>query len=280
MNCKIRNGKRICKYPLTSSSRQINIALQKGNHYIKTHVSKSDLKLIREVARKSETGDNSLKKCLKKDGTLKKSCENFHSEIINNELNKVNSDRKDPDLYIMGGIPGSGKTTVLRKFIPEKTVLIDSDEFKEKLSKNYPSKSKRFKLIHASLLHNQADVLVAEAINKAIRTKKNVTVDMTFGNLMKGNGIIKQFRKAGYDIHYLGTQKYPHKSIPYVAERFIEKGRYVPLEYVAEKGNKISKNSWKARKLADSYIIYDTNKKPGFVVTKSKVKINENVRDP
>ena len=279
MTCTFKN-KKLCKYPLVSTQNQLRTSFTSGTKYIQNHVSKKDWNLIQKVNKEFSEGNDSLKKCLNKDGTIKKSCENFHSEIINNQFKKVKSDKKDPDLYIMGGLPASGKTTFSRKFVPEKTLIIDSDEYKYRLSKRTKSPSKNFKLIHAGLLHNEADILVAEAIKKSIQQKKNVTLDMTFSNLEKGKNIINQYKEAGYDVHYLGTQKYPHRTMNHMAKRFLKNGRYVPLRNVLDKGNKISKNSWKARKLADSYLIYNTNNLHPFFVTKSKRKISDNVRDP
>lgn len=279
MQCNFKN-KKLCKYPLISKPRQLKVALAKGNKYIENNISKKDFKLIQKIDRMAKRGQDSFQNCSTKQGKIKRQCENYHSRILKEQFKGVSSDRKDPDLYIMGGLPASGKTTVLRRFVPEKTVVIDNDFYKDKLAVKFKSPSKKYKLIHAGLLHNEGDVLTKKAIKRAIKQRKNVTLDMTFGNLEKGKKYIKRFKKAGYDIHYLGTQKYPHITMNHMAKRFVEKGRYVPLSYVEEKGNKISTNSWKARKYADSYIIYETNTyKPKFVA-KSRRKIKDNVRNP
>jgi predicted ABC-type ATPase len=278
MKCNFKN-KKLCKYPELSSRRQLSTALRNGNKYIEKNISKKDFKLIKKIEKQAQKNLDSLNNCSTKKGKLRKQCESYHEKILREQFKDIPKDPKDPDLYIMGGLPASGKTTVLRKFVPEKTVAIDNDFYKEKLAEKFKSPSKKFKLIHAGLLHNQGDILTTQAIDKAIKQKNNVTLDMTFGSLEKGKKLIDRFKKAGYDVHYLGTQKYPHITMDHMAKRFIKNGRYVPLSYVEGKGNQISTNSWKARKFADTYRIYDTNDKPKFV-SKSRKNEKANIRNP
>lgn len=213
---------------------------------------------------------------------LKPKRQKFHNQIITTHFKDRSSiDRKDPDLYILGGIAGSGKSEVLVKRIPEKTVVIDNDSFKTRLSKHTPSPIPRLPLAHASELHDEAKVLVDRSIEKARRESRDVTLDKTFRTFDKGRRTIQKFKEAGYDVHFLGTQKKPHQTIVNTASRFLKKGRFVPPELIQETGNQTSANVLRVRKLADSHIIFDTTiKGEPELVFKSKRDLTHNFRDP
>jgi hypothetical protein len=177
-------------------------------------------------------------------------------------------------------LPSSGKTTALGKKVPERTIVIDSDSYKQKLAQRSRSPIKKYPLAHASYLHDESDILVKQAVERAIAEKRDVTYDATMKSYDKGKALIERFKKAGYDVHYLATQKSPAKTIIHAAKRFIAKGRYVPLEYIGEYGNQISKNSWKARKLGDTYEVYNTNTKKNKLIAKSRKDMSYNFRGP
>lgn len=225
-------------------------------------------------------GKNSLKKQMIK-GKLNPRTRKLHNSIIAMQFkNKNTLDKKDPDLYIFGGLPASRKTSVLSRKVPEKTIMIDSDVYKLQLAKRSKSKLKKYVLAHASYLHEEADLLIKRAIEKSIKEKRDVTFDATFKSYDKGGNLIKKFKEAGYDVHYLGTQKSPSKTLVHSAKRFIVQGRYVPLNYISDNGNAISSNSWKARKLGDSYVVYDTNTLKNRIIAKSRNNIDKNFRSP
>jgi len=190
-------------------------------------------------------------------------------------------DKKDPDLYITGGVASSGKSEVMVKIIPERTVSINNDSFKGRLARRTKSPLKRFHLAHSALLHNESDILVNRSINKSIRESRDVTLDVTLANLEKNKQIIERYKMAGYDLHLLGTQKQPHIAIENSTSRFIRKGRYVPPSVIAEKGNVINRNVMAARNITDSHIIADTTtkRKPIFI-SRSKKDLTHNFRDP
>ena len=270
------------KYPLISSREELKTATIKGNKYIKRKLGSQKYKQLKEVERRFATGDDSAKKFTRDGEVIKPTRKKLHDNIIRTQFrSKKSIDRKDPDLYLLGGLPASGKSTVLAKKIPEKTIVIDSDGYKKKLSRNSRSPVPGFPLIHAGLLHEEAEILVNRAEKKAIKEKRDVTYDATMKNYEKGKKIIRRFKKAGYDVHYLSTQKKPHQTIPHAAKRFISKGRYVPLGYIKESGNKISRNSWRIRKKADTFQIHDvTNFPKTKLIKKSKKDMSHNFRDP
>jgi len=288
VDCRLNRNrnKLVCKrdYPLQSTDRQLRNAASRADAYLSNNLSNNlsnrDIKIIKDVERRMAKQEDTLHRFTAKSGMLYKRREAIHKKIISNQFKGVPVDPNDPDLYIFAGLPASGKSSVLRKKVPERAVTIDSDEYKSILARRTKSPSNKFKLIHAALLHEESDLLFKRAIDTAIKKKENVILDMTFGNYGKGRNLIKRFREEGYDIHLLSTQKYPHITIGHAASRFIKNGRYVPPAYIAQKGNHISQNSWKAKILADTYQIYDTNTRKPLLVVKSRRGIKSDIRNP
>jgi predicted ABC-type ATPase len=267
-------------YPYQSSKRTLKSAFSRGNRYINQRLTRKELAQLETIRKRAIAGYSTINSQMI-GGRLKPTRRRFHKTVIQKQFkNKNTIDKQDPDLYIFGGLPASGKTTALAKKVPENTVVIDSDYYKQQLAKKTKSPMKKYPLAHAQYLHNEADLLVEAAVKKAIKEGRNVTYDATFKTYDKGAKVIERFKREGYDIHFLGTQKSPSKSISHAARRFIKSGRFVPLNYIRDYGNQISANSWKARKLGDTYQVYDTNTRKIKLITKSKKPMSHNFRDP
>ena len=268
------------KYPQKSSKKDLDSAYFDGTNFIENKLGKRRMQKIRIILDKFANDDTSLKKHTV-NGKLTAKRNKLHKEIIRRQFkNKNTIDRKDPDLYIFGGLPASAKTTVLGSKVPEKTIVIDSDAYKKKLAHKTRSPLPKYPLAHAGLLHAESDLLIDEALKKAIREKRDVTFDGTMKTPKKSRKLIARFKRAGYDIHYMGTQKKPALALKHASRRFIKKGRLVPLGYIREHGNIISQNSWDARILGDSFQIWDTNTRNPKLVTKSKKGMKYNFRNP
>ena len=264
-------------YPLQSSQRSLSSSATRNAIKLRRTLGVRRNEQLRKLmlSNRSSLRENSS------NGKLKPARQRFHNQIIQRQFRNRNSiDRKDPDLYVFGGLPASGKGTVLRKKVPEKTVVIDNDYYKEKLSRRTKSPIKGYKLAHAQVLHEEARVLVNRAIDKSIKQRRDVTYDGTMRNPQKARRIIAKYKKAGYDVHYLATQKKPAKAMSHATNRFLITGRFVPLKFIKNEGNQISKNSWNARKLADTHQIYDTNTMRSKLISKSKRSMGFNFRNP
>ena len=276
--------KRTKIYPLLSTAAQLKSGIRKAKRKIKKNLSKPEFSILQGLNRSFARGDTSLKKNsvggFGRQLTPRRG--KVHNIIIKRHFkDRSTIDKNDPDLYVLGGIAGSGKSEVLAKKIPEKTIVINNDKFKERIAKRNPSPIKRLPLAHAPFLHDEASVLVQRSIEKARREKRDVTLDKTFKTFDKGKRIIQKFKDEGYDVHFLGTQKKPHETIPNTASRFIKEGRFVPPGVIAATGNQTSANVLKARKLTDSHEIYDTTVKgKPVLIFKSKKDLHHNFRDP
>jgi predicted ABC-type ATPase len=272
------------KYPLLSSPFQLQRSTKIGNLKIRKGLSPMEFGQLKKINSDFFMGKTSLKQ--HSIGNLGRQLtprrQRFHNQIINRHFkDKSTIDRKDPDIYILGGIAGSGKTEVLVKRIPEQTTVIDNDSFKERLAKRSPSPIPRLPLAHSPFLHDEAAILVQRSIERARGERRNITLDKTFKTFEKGRRTIQNFKDAGYDVHFLGTQKKPHQTIENTSSRFLKKGRYVPPQVIRASGNQTSKNVLRVRKLADTHQIYDTTVKGDpKLIFKSKKNLDENFRDP
>jgi predicted ABC-type ATPase len=270
-------------YPLQSTESELNEAVNKGNRHIKRELSKKEFRQLLQMKQEIKEGKDSLNEHTK-NGKLSPARKKLHEEILRRKFkDKSTIDKKDPDFYFMGGVAGSGKTSVLaNKYIPEKTLVIDSDSFKEELSKKTKSPLKRHKLAHAGKLHEEADLLVEESIAKARREKRDIALDATMANRVKAKKLLNKFESEGYDSHALGTQVYPHKSIERAAKRFTNikgQARYVPLELIRAKGNTINKNVIDLKNEFDTHRIVDNSGRPPKLVFK-KGNLKQNFRNP
>ncbi len=271
------------KYPLQSSKKQLNLSLKKSNRRLKKELSPFELNVIKMTSADFLSGNHSLKQHSTRKGKLKPRRQRFHNRIIRKTFSDRRTiDKQDPDLYVTAGVASSGKSETLAPRVPERTVIIDSDRFKKRLSRRTRSPVKRFPLIHAAILQDEADVLVKRSIDKSIQERRDTTLDVTFANFQKNKKIIERYRRAGYDIHLLGTQKFAHKAVGDATNRFLRQGRFVPPFVIAEKGNRINRNVMRAREITDTHIILDTNerKMKPLIVSKSKKDITDNFRNP
>ena len=203
----------------------------------------------------------------------------IHKKLIKQTIRGYKKD-KDPDVYFFGGVGGSGKGTVLRPLVKEKAITIDSDDYKQKLSKYDKSPLKRFGLAHAGFLHEESSDLADKTRDIAIKNRYDVIEDATAANKEKLKAKIQKYKKAGYDVHILGTNLQPHIAMKRAAKRFINKGRFVPLAVIRKKGNRINRNVVFATKLGDTYSIYDTSTKKATLMAKSNASIDDDFRNP
>jgi len=276
LSCKMNKRKKR-KYPLLSSPSQLRWSKKKSKNTLRSFMSIGQINTLKKIERQFLVGDDSLKKYKKN-----KKRKILYKKIIKKQFSNKNTiDRKDPDLYVFGGLPASGKSRTLRRKVPEKTIIIDNDDYKRKLVQKDKSPLVGYPLAHAGYFHRESDILVEQAIKKSIKEKRDVTIDVTFASYDKNINLINKFKKAGYDVHLLGTQQYPHKAVVGVVHRFKRKGRYVPPSYVAKKGNKMNRNVWKARKETDTHRIYNTEDFDNIkLASKSEKGMEHNFRDP
>lgn len=235
--------------PELSTQKEINHSLKKSKQKINEKLNSEDKRVIKQVLKDFKIGrDTKYLHSIK--GKYTPTRQKIHNNIIQSTL-KQDRITKYPDLYMLGGVASSGKTSALSKKIHEKAVIVNNDDIKSALAKVTPSPSKRFELIHAPLLHRESKDIENEIIRRLKLTKKDIIFDRTISDYDKNLKMIKEFEKLGYEINTLATNLKPHVAVKRASKRFLdpnENGRYVPIEKIGNGGNQINKNVLKLAK--------------------------------
>ena len=89
------------KYPLMSNQNQLNRAITRSNNRIKKHMGKKKFDNFKNVVKRIGRGHDSL-------DVMQSNRARVHGGIVGAALrNKASIDRKDPDLYVLGGAAGT-----------------------------------------------------------------------------------------------------------------------------------------------------------------------------
>jgi len=273
------------KYPLRSSSKKLFNSRYEAEQKIAKTLRLNDFVKFSNIRRLFDKGHNSLNYVTKND-KINPSRKKIHNSIIRNLFkDKSSIDKKDPDLYLLGGVASSGKTSAVGKEIPKNTINIDSDEFKLALSKYSKSPIKKYRLAHANYLHLESKILFERALAKAMKQKRNIILDGTLSDKEVAEKTIAKFRKKGYDIHLRGTQLAPHIAINRSTNRFLDPpekggGRFVSLKVISEVGNRINKNVMDLRKQVDTNKIVDTTNWKNLKLVSQSGNIKKDYRKP
>jgi len=244
---KTKTKKKTVK-PILSTRKELDLAVKRANKLMNKNISKKDKELLEIIKKKFKSGDDT-KKLFSKNGGYITSRKNLHSKIIKSLLREDTKSKK-PDLYIFGGVGGSGKGTHLARLVKERAVTLNNDDIKSELAKNTLSGSKRFFLIHAALLHREAKDVEQMALKKLLKGRRDIVLDRTLSNYEGNLKLVKKFIKKGYDITTFGTNLKPHIAISRSTKRFLfgKEGRFVPVSKIASIGNQINKNTLRMAK--------------------------------
>jgi len=265
---RIIRRKKVAK-PIRSTKEQLNNALRTTRFFLRHAVDQDSRELMKKIVNRAKQGSDS-KKLYSRNGRYTPSRAKIHNTIIRSIL-KQDTRTKSPDVYVLGGVAGSGKSSVLKKFIKEKALTINNDDIKGKLAKYDPSPIKKYPLIHASYLHEESSDIEKKVLARAIASKKDIILDRTLASYVKNRKLLESMKKRGYRVTVLGTNLPPHIALIRATSRFVREGRYVPLGIVATKGNKTNSSVLKMakQKFVTKARVYSTkNKKPKLLYKK------------
>lgn len=193
------------------------------------------------------------------------------------------SDRK-PNVYVLGGGGGAGKSSSPKGTLPlfdkdpsepREAVLINSDDFKEKLPlyDAMQNSSEQDQKKAAASVHEESSLITAMATTAAIQTNRDVVLDGTFDNgaekslkkldIMRGLGAGQIF---GY-FFSCDTDTAQTRALKRYKEAKAkgEKARYVPIAPLRKAHISVSKNflTYVNSGKFDSMVLTDTNGKKG-----------------
>lgn len=126
----------------------------------------------------------------------------LHNEIIADALAGVNA-VENPTLYMMGGGPAAGKSTLIRQGVvvhPDSHVLLNPDEFKEDLPEYREGVKERDPLI-AAYTHEESSHLNKEVMKLCAKGRVDTVWDGTGdGEYEKLVSRVAMFRKQGFRV--------------------------------------------------------------------------------
>lgn len=186
----------------------------------------------------------------------------LHKTIIENYLSEDRISQATPDegdrptFIILGGRGGSGKSWFRNNiYDPSKTIVLDSDEIKEKLPE--------YEGWNAYEVHEESGEIFDLITDQAQRMGLNITHDATMKTPRKAVQLVRRFKGADYriEVHYMFLPR--QEAAKRAIARFLGKdgrkaGRYVPIEVVL--GNTSNEISFdRVKELVDCWSFWDNN---------------------
>lgn len=172
---------------------------------------------------------------------------------------------KDSRLDIVIGLPASGKSSIIVDRLSEQfhSRLIDSDEAKKLI----PEFNNGW---GASVVHAESKIIEDTMLHKAIRNHDNIVYPKVGSKFNELSDVINKAKYYGYtvNVHFVDLDR--EIALGRMINRFIEKGRFLPLEivdkYFDSNGNSlIAQNYEKLKKeeIIDGYSKWDNNVERG-----------------
>jgi adenylate kinase len=128
----------------------------------------------------------------------------LHGEIVRDVYAKADSVPCEGKAILVGGLPGAGKTTVLKGVAGidlSKYLMINPDDMKEEMaSRGMVPELRGLSPMEASdLTHEESSDLAKRLAIRAYADKKNVIWDVTMSSVASTQRRISDLRSAGYD---------------------------------------------------------------------------------
>jgi len=177
-----------------------------------------------------------------------------------------------PNLYIIGGCNGAGKTTASMTILPE---ILDCNEFV-----NADMIAYGISPLNMESVTFQAGRLMLERINDLLDSGGDFAFETTLATRSYVN-TIKEARAKGYEITLLYFWLHsPEQAKKRVAERVAKGGHHIPDEVVERRYYRGIKNFFELYEpICDNWMLVDnTNSEPELIAnsTKSETEIADN----
>lgn len=187
-----------------------------------------------------------------KDGVYTAERQALHDKIKSDFLAQGKIE-DEPKLLLTGGLPGSGKSSVLESEqyagYEGQYVVIDSDRIKGLLAKADGIDNVT---IEAASYHAEADDIIANIFSEALEKRMNIGLDGTMKSSGKMVSLAQSFKDKGYSVEVAFVNLDPEKAITRGIGRFLGGGRFVDPVYIASNDHKNPKTA------NDLYDISDT----------------------
>ena len=172
------------------------------------------------------------------------------NEFIKNALQDAEIHKhQNKRMVIMGGLPGSGKSTVARENHNFGTEFkIDCDEFKKSIPGYDPNNV-------TNEVHEASKVMEKEALHKAMNGNVSFLYDTTATNTQRIVKLIKDAQSAGFAV----TMVYVKVSIDTSLKRNQMRERHVPEAIIFEKAGEIEVAMNEYKKYVDEFIVIEND---------------------
>lgn len=191
----------------------------------------------------------------------------IHREIREEllKMGDVAAKGEKPRVILTGGIPGSGKSSMMKNDVYAKRfegyVHLDADDIKKTLAIRDGYDKVTWQ---AALYHDESSDVVMMTIKDAVAQGKNIIYDGTMKKTGKIVELVDEFKKAGYTVEVAYADLPMEKAMVRATERFIkEEGRFVDPVYVASNGSQNIKSYETIKDKVDVYRKWDTDVKFG-----------------
>lgn len=178
----------------------------------------------------------------------------LHNKMVAEVLENKPCAAKQPIAILTGGLPGSGKTTFLKKHLPwintQDFVVIDLDSLREK----FPE----YQGWNATNTQAEGKDVVKQILSKlGAPCKYNLFYDSSMSNEPFFEEFIRDLKGKGYKVFIIYMQTPLKVAIVRAKRRYLVSGRYVPAAFMQEVKTRGMKTFDKIKNQVDGYIIVD-----------------------
>jgi predicted ABC-type ATPase len=191
-----------------------------------------------------------------KEGAYTEQRQNLHEQIITKEVTDNECIRRDAPIAILtGGLPGSGKSTFIRKnkdWMTNPAIFkIDADDLRAKLPE--------YKGWNATQTHEETRDLVKTLLNKVGTTgcSYDVIYDGTMNKSKKYKPLVETLKKEGYRVFIMFLKVDKKTSMSRAMQRYQKSGRYVPRFVIEEAAQNGLAAFNELKELVDGYVLVD-----------------------
>ena len=210
------------------------------------------------------SGKDTLEQHTGSDGKLDPRRAKLHNQIVSEAVDGV-SESDDPTLYLMGGGPASGKSSIIRSGQvehPESHVLANSDDFKPKLPEYNKEIAAGNSSKAAAFVHEESSMVNSKVMSSAAGGNKDTVWDGTGDSSMeKLEAKVNVFKEKGFKVKADYVTVDTDIAVSRSAARAKKTGRNVPPEVIRDTHAQVSSIYPKAvkRGLFDESTLWDTN---------------------
>jgi predicted ABC-type ATPase len=183
-----------------------------------------------------------------------------HEDIVNRMLEGKPEQVSDARVLITGGLPGSGKTTMLKaggytNFVNE-SVSINADDLKGELAKADGITDWG---TLAGVYHEESSDLAARLTQIAVERRMNMVLDKTMQNPAKMIKTIELMKTKGYKTEAVFAKLPLSKAIERGIFRFLHTNRFVDPVIIAAYDSDPENTMNVVKKVVDVWAIWDTD---------------------